>query len=194
MFHPFDGFWDLKHEKRGSVRGGLTIMALTVLALYYNEIGTGYIFNPNQTGANIIVIAGSIILTVFLWVTSNWCLTTLFDGEGSFRDVLIATSYSLAPLPPLLVISTLLTRVLTETEGVIATKLIPIFGVIWVIFLLFFGMLVTHGYSLPKNIITMLGTLLAAAVLTFVAGLFSSLVTKMVLFVVNIVTEVSTRT
>ena len=194
VFHPFDGFWDLKHEKRGSVRGGLTIMALTILALYYNGIGTGYIFNPDQTGANIIWSAMSIILTVFLWVTSNWCLTTLFDGEGSFRDVLIATSYSLAPLPPLLVISTLLTRVLTETEGVIATKLIPIFGLIWMIFLLFFGMLVTHGYSLPKNIITMLGTLLAAAVLTFVAGLFSSLVAKMVLFVVNIVTEVSTRT
>jgi len=26
MFHPFDGFWDLKHEKRGSVRAGATIL------------------------------------------------------------------------------------------------------------------------------------------------------------------------
>ena len=24
MMHPFDGFWDLKHEKRGSIRGALT--------------------------------------------------------------------------------------------------------------------------------------------------------------------------
>ena len=194
VFHPFDGFWDLKHEKRGSVRGGLTIMGLTILALYYNGVGKGYIFNPSQTGAHIIFIAGSIILPVFLWVTANWCLTTLFDGEGSFRDVLIATTYSLSPLPPFLVISTLLTRVLTETEGVIATKLLPIFALIWMIFLLFFGMLVTHGYSLPKNIVTTLGTILAVAVLVFVVGLFSSLVTKMIMFVVNIVTEISTRT
>ena len=193
VFHPFDGFWDLKHEKRGSVRGGLTIMGLTILALFYNGVGQGYIFNPTQRGASIVFFAGTIILPVFLWVTSNWCLTTLFDGEGSFRDVLIATTYSLAPLPPLLVLSTLLTRVLTETEGPIATKLIPIFAYIWVGFLLFFGMLVTHGYSLPKNIVTTFGTILALAVLVFVASLFGSLVGKMIQFVAYIVIEVSAR-
>ena len=193
VFHPFDGFWDLKHEKRGSVRGGLTIMGLTILAFYYQTVGRGYIFNPRQSTSSIIVHAISIILPVFLWVTANWCLTTLFDGEGSFRDVLIATTYSLAPLPPMLVISTLLTNVLTETEGPIATKLIPIFAYIWVGFLLFFGMLVTHGYSLPKNIITTLGTIVALAVLIFVAVLFSSLVGKMIQFVSSIVIEVSGR-
>ena len=193
VFHPFDGFWDLKHEKRGSVRGGLTIMGLTILAFYYRSVGRGYIFNPRQSTSSIIIHAISIILPVFLWVTANWCLTTLFDGEGSFRDVLIATTYSLAPLPPMLVISTLLTNVLTETEGPIATKLIPIFAYIWVGFLLFFGMLVTHGYSLPKNIITTLGTIVALAVLIFVAVLFSSLVGKMIQFVSSIVIEVSGR-
>lgn len=193
VFHPFDGFWDLKHEKRGSVRGGLTIMGLTILAFFYQTIGRGYIFNPRQSTSSIIVHAIAIILPVFLWVTANWCLTTLFDGEGSFRDVLIATTYSLAPLPPMLVISTLLTNVLTETEGPIATKLIPIFAYIWVGFLLFFGMLVTHGYSLPKNIITTLGTIVALAVLIFVAVLFSSLVGKMIQFVSSIVIEVSGR-
>ena len=58
----------------------------------------------------------------------------------------------------------------------------------------FFGMLVTHGYSLPKNIITTLGTIVALAVLVFVAVLFSSLVGKMIQFVSNIVIEVSSRT
>ena len=38
-FHPFDGFWDLKHEKRGSVRGGLTIMGITIIAFFYQSIG-----------------------------------------------------------------------------------------------------------------------------------------------------------
>ena len=51
----------------------------------------------------------------------------------------------------------------------------------------------THGYSLPKNIITTLGTILAAAVLVFVALLFSNLVGKMIQFVANIVIEVSGR-
>ena len=31
-----------------------------------------------------------------LWVTANWCLTTLFDGEGSYRDVtLLDKTYGL---------------------------------------------------------------------------------------------------
>ena len=194
VFHPFDGFWDLKHEKRGSVRGGLTILGLTILAFYYNSIGKGYIFNAHKSTSSIVWIALSITLPLFLWVTANWCLTTLFDGEGSFRDVLVATTYSLAPLPPLMVLSTLLTNVLTETEGAIAIKFIPIFAYIWVGFLLFFGMLVTHGYSLPKNIITTLGTIVALGVLIFVAVLFSSLVGKMIQFVSNIVIEISGRT
>ena len=193
VFHPFDGFWDLKHEKRGSVRGGLTIMGLTVLALYYYTIGQGYIFDPVKNQSFIFIQALSVVLPVFLWVTSNWCLTTLFDGEGSFRDVLITTCYSLSPLPPLLVLSTLLSHVLTKTEGPIAGMIVTIGG-IWVGFLLFFGMLVTHGYSLPKNIITMLGTIVAAAILVFVSLLFSSLVGKMIQFVANIVIEVSGRT
>ena len=193
VFHPFDGFWDLKHEKRGSVRGGLTIMGLTVLALYYNTIGQGYIFDPVKTRSLIFIQALSVVLPVFLWVTSNWCLTTLFDGEGSFRDVLITTCYSLSPLPPLLVLSTLLSHVLTKSEEPII-DMIVIIGGIWVGFLLFFGMLVTHGYSLPKNIITTLGTIVAAAILVFVSLLFSSLVGKMIQFVANIVIEVSGRT
>ena len=192
VFHPFDGFWDLKHEKRGSVRGGLTIMGLTILALYYNTIGKGYIFDPVKNQSLILIQALSVVLPVFLWVTSNWCLTTLFDGEGSFRDVLIMTCYSLSPLPPLLILSTLLSNVLTKTEGPIV-NMIVIIGAIWAGFLLFFGMLVTHGYSLPKNIITTLGTIVAAAVLVFVAMLFSSLVGKMIQFVANIVIEVSGR-
>ncbi|MBR6052910.1 MAG: YIP1 family protein, partial [Clostridia bacterium] len=193
VFHPFDGFWDLKHEKRGSVRGGLTIMGLTVVALYYNTIGQGYIFSPVKSQSNIVFQALAVVLPVFLFVTSNWCLTTLFDGEGSFRDVLITTCYSLAPLPPMLILSTLRSNVLTKTEGPIAGMLVTI-GFIWTVFLLFFGTLVTHGYSLPKNIITTIGTIVAAAVLVFVALLFSNLVGKMIQFVANIVIEVSGRT
>ncbi|MBO5898585.1 MAG: hypothetical protein J6R04_06205, partial [Clostridia bacterium] len=46
ILHPFDGFWDLKHEKRGSLRAALVFLALTVLAFFYQSIGTGYVMNP----------------------------------------------------------------------------------------------------------------------------------------------------
>ena len=194
VFHPFDGFWDLKHEKRGSVRAATTILALTVAAFTYNSIGKGYLFDTSngKSTQNAIMSVLSVLLPVFLFAISNWCLTTLFDGEGSFKDIYIAVCYALAPLPLFLIISTILTYFMTESEGGIINLLVA-FGFIWAIILLFFGVLVTHDYSIGKNILTILGTILAMAIIIFVIVLFSSLVVKMVSFVISLITEIGNR-
>ena len=192
IFHPFDGFWDLKHEKRGSVRGGLTILGITIVAFFYQSIGKGYIFNPRDTYSTIFVQVLSVGVPVILWCLGNWCLTTLFDGEGSFKDIFIATTYSLAPLAPLVIVSTILTNVLTSGEGAMINLLVTI-GYVWVAFLLFFGMLVTHDYALGKNVLITACTIVAMAVIMFVAILFSSLVIKMVTFIIAIITEIANR-
>lgn len=192
VFHPFDGYWDLKHEQRGSVRAGSTILGLTVLAFFYQAIGQGYIFSPRENYSSVFIQLISVIIPFALWVVANWCLTTLFDGEGSFKDVYIATCYSLAPLPLFIVASTILTNVLTVTEGTIPTLLISL-GYIWVGILLFFGTLVTHDYSLGKNVITVLGTIVAMAIIMFIAILFSSLVVKMITFLISLFTEIGNR-
>jgi hypothetical protein len=66
-------------------------------------------------------------------------------------------------------------------------------GYVWAGILLFFGMLVTHGYTINKNIATILGTVLAMAIIIFVVVLFSSLVAKMVTFIIAIFTEIGNR-
>ena len=192
VFHPFDGFWDLKHEKRGSVRASLTIMGITILAFFYQAIGQGYSFNPRGDYSTVFIQVIAVIVPVALWCVGNWCLTTLFDGEGSFKDIVIATGYSLAPLPIFVIISTILTNVMTTAEGSMVSLLVTI-GYVWVGILLFFGMVVTHDYSIGKNFITVLGTIVAMAIIIFVIVLFSSLVAKMVSFIVAIFSEVGNR-
>ena len=192
IFHPFDGFWDLKHEKRGSVRAASTILGITIVAFFYQAIGQGYMFNPRGDYSTVFLQVIAVLVPVLLWVVSNWCLTTLFDGEGSLKDIYIATCYSLAPLPVFVIISTVLTNVFTVTEGSMVTLLVTI-GYIWVGLLLFFGMSVTHDYSMGKNFITTLGTIVAMCVIMFIAILFSSLVIKMVTFLVAIFTELFGR-
>ena len=192
VFHPFDGFWDLKHEKRGSVRAASTILALTVLAFFYNSIGKGYLFNAKGTYSSIFVAILSVAIPAMLWVIANWCLTTLFEGEGSFKDIYIATCYALAPLPLFLTVSTMLSNVMVTTEGKMV-NLIVTFGFIWTVILIFFGMLVTHDYSITKNFVTILGTILAMAVIMFLIILFGSLMMKIVTFVVSLVKEIGNR-
>jgi len=192
VFHPFDGFWDLKHEKRGSVRAALTIILITIAAFFYQAIGQGYSFNPRGDYSTVFIEVIAVIVPVALWCVGNWCLTTLFDGEGSFKDILIATGYSLAPLPVFVTISTILTNLLTSSEGSMVGLLVT-FGYVWVGILLFFGMLVTHDYTTNKNFITVLGTIVAMAIIMFVAILFSSLVVKMVTFIIALITEIGNR-
>ncbi len=192
VFHPFDGFWDLKHEKRGSVRAASTILGLTVLAFFYQAIGQGYMFNTRGNYSSVVLQFVAVIVVVLLWVVANWCLTTLFDGEGSFKDIYIATCYSLAPLPLFIIISTALSNVLTLTEGSIVTLIVAI-GYVWVGILLFFGMVVTHDYTTGKNVITTIGTIAAMLIILFIVILFSSLVVKMITLIVAIIQEIGNR-
>ncbi len=192
IFHPFDGFWDLKHEKRGSVRAGLVYVIVTIIAFFYQSVGTGYIFNPTGNFMNIFAQIASVAVPLILWVVANWCLTTLFDGEGSFKDIFIATSYSLLPVPMLIVPSVIFSNILAENEGQLITLLVGI-AFVWAGMLIFFGMMVTHDYSLLKNITTTLGTIVAMAFIIFVAVLFTSLVARMVSFVSSIIVELTYR-
>ena len=192
IFHPFDGFWDLKHEKRGSVRAGTTILGITILSFFYQAIGRGYIFNPRDNYSTVFIQVISVLVPVLLWVVANWCLTTLFDGEGSFKDIYIATCYSLAPLPLFVIVSTIFTNIATVGESSMVNLIVTI-GYVWVAILLFFGMVVTHDYSIGKNVITTLGTIVAMAVIMFIIILFSSLVMKMITFIIAIFTEIGNR-
>ena len=192
MFHPFDGFYDLKHEHRGSVRASLVFIALTIVAFFYQSIGNGYIFNPTRNVSTIWVQAIGVLVPFFLFVIANWCLTTLFEGEGSFKDIFVSTSYSLLPLVLLYIPTTIATNIATASEKGLINMIITI-AFIWVGLLLFCGVMITHDYSLFKNLITILGTIVAMAFIVFVVLLFSMLLSKLVSLVTNIVTEIQYR-
>ena len=192
MFHPFDGFWDLKHEKRGSVRAGTTILGLAILTFYYQNIGQGYILNAQGGYSSLFGVALSIIMPLALWIAANWCLTTLFEGEGSFKDIYIASTYALMPVVLIMIPTTIASNFVLENE-VNMLSLLNGFAFVWVGLLLFFGMMVTHDYTIGKNILTTVGTLIGMICIMFIAILFTTLLGKLVSFVTNIITEIQFR-
>ena len=192
IFHPFDGFWDLKHEKRGSMRSASVILIATILVYFYNSIGKGYIFNPYTSYSDIFGAVSAGLAPLLLWVVANWCLTTLFEGEGSMRDIFIASCYCLTPLILLIFPSTLLSHVLAANEGGILT-LLSTFAYLWLGILVVLGMMVTHDYSVGKNLLTCLATIVGMAFIMFIGILFASLMTKIVMFITQIVEEIAFR-
>ena len=192
IFHPFDGFWDLKHEKRGSVRGAIFFIVLAIATFYYQAIGQGYLLDPFASLASVWAQVFGVLVPLFLFVLANWCLTTLFEGEGSFKDIFVAAGYSLLPIPLLVIPTTIYSNFCITTETDII-GFISSFAFIWLGLLLFFGTMVTHDYSMGKNVITVLGTVVGMVFIMFLAVLFTTLVGKIVGLITNIVDEIQYR-
>ena len=192
IMHPFDGFWDLKHEKRGSVRAGTTYLLVAIATIYYQSIGSGYVTNPQ---GNYITIWGAILnvcIPLGLWIVANWCITTLFEGEGSLKDVYIASTYALLPMILTMIPATIASNFVLASEVKMIT-LVTTIGFIWLGMLLFFGIMITHDYTIGKNFITTLATLVGMICIMFIVLLFSTLLGKLVGFVSTVINELQYR-
>lgn len=194
MFHPFDGFWDLKREKRGSLRAANILVALFVLLYGARYQLSGYCFTHARfEDLNVLYGLLMMVLPLAMWIVSNWCFTSLMDGEGSFKDIYIATAYALAPYIITAIPMLLLSHCLSGNEAFIYNTFDSII-MFWMLALIFFGMQITHDYSLGKGILTGVLTLVGMCLMMFLALVCFNIGQDMISFVRDIYTEVSYRT
>jgi hypothetical protein len=193
--HPLDGFWDLKHEKRGRAYIAVLFLILYVLTGILNKQFNNYTFNTYKVFPENIDIVGSFtttFLVVVIWVAANWGLTTLFDGEGSMKDVFLYTGYSMLPLVLSQIVLIPLTNVLTVNEATIVT-LVTVVGYGWSAILLYTGTMTTHQYSGGKTFIILLAILLGMVIIVFLGVLFFFLVQEIWNFIYTIYRELELR-
>ncbi len=190
ILRPFDGFWDLKREHRGSFRAALTFVAIVVFLTTFEKQTTGFLFNPVRlTDINVVVDILTVGMVYVLWCVSNWCLTSLMDGEGGMRDIFIAMGYALLPMILIRLPMVLLSLVFTQEEGTFYYVL-DVFSYLWTGFLVFFGVMITHQYSFKKTVLTCLCTVLGMAIILFIGLLFFNVIQQMITFGVTIYREI----
>lgn len=191
--HPFDGFWDLKRESKGTLSAALTFAVLTVLMLVMQKQGTAFLFNRNRLEeVDMMVDIVTVGLLFILWCVSNWCLTSLMDGEGKMRDIAIFTGYSLLPLLLIQFPLILVSHLITAEEGTFY-YVFSVFSYLWTIALLVLGMMITHQYSMKKTLATTLLTLLGMAIILFIGLLFFSVIQQFLTFIVTAYKEIRFR-
>lgn len=193
MLHPFDGFWDIKYDNKGKVRLALAILVLLTVTTILQRQWSGFVVNFNNPNElNSINELKYIVLPFLLWCVSNWSLTTLMDGEGKFREIIMVTGYALLPLAITHMASTVLSNVITLQEAAFYYFL-ESFAFIWFLWLLFIGTMTVHQYTVFKTLVTMGLTLLVMGVMMFLGLLFFSLIQQMLGFVLTIYNELSLR-
>jgi hypothetical protein len=193
IFHPFKGFWELKHEKKGDVWSATILLFIMCLVSILKYTLTGYIININALqDFNILLQIGIIIVPFGLWCISNWCTTTLMDGEGSLKDIYIMTAYALIPLiifyVPLIIFSNIISIEETSFYSFFTNL-----AIILTAFMLFIGTMTIHQYSILKTILTIILVLLGMAILIFLGLLFVALIQQVISFVELVYKELILR-
>lgn len=193
IFHPFDGFWDLKHERRGNLKAAIIIVFLLGVTYILRRQLTGFIFNNVKLlELNIFLEITSVAVPFLLWCIANWCLTTLMDGEGSFKDIVITSAYALTPLIiinlPLIPFS----NIITVEEGAFY-HFFSSLAVVWSTILMIIGTSVVHQYSIRKTVLTCIFIVVGMGIIIFIALLFFNLIHQMYWFFYSIYKEISLR-
>jgi hypothetical protein len=193
MFRPFDGFYDLKHERKGSWAVTVTIMVCLIIVNIMRRQLTGFTFNSLQTeNLNVMSEILGVLVVYFMFCLANWAMTTLMDGEGSFGNILMYTAYSLTPMIIFGVVFIVLSNVLVIAE-IVFLQLVNAVAALWSAFLLFVGTLTTHQYTIKKTILTFILILIVMLLMLFLFALLFALYDRIAEFIRTIFKEISLR-
>jgi len=193
IIHPIDGFWDLSHEKRGSMAAANVIIAAAVLVEILRLTLTSFQFvTINMEYFNAVIVAMRILLPVFLWTVANWSLTTLMDGKGRMGEIYMAICYALTPYVIINAAMIVLSQLITYEEGAVYWVLAG-FAILWTGILILCAMMMVHDYSMLKTILSSLLTVIGMGLMVFIFVVFFSLVSDAVAYFVSLYKEILFR-
>jgi hypothetical protein len=191
--HPADTCYEIKAKKRVSMTTAWLILGLLFLLYIAGILWTGFIFNrviPEET--ILVKEALSILLPILIFVIANYLMSSLMEGEGTFRATFINSVGTLMPVFILYPIIIALSNVITLNESFLYTMgLSVMFG--WVAILVFFNIKETHNYTVGQTIVNLLMTLLMMVILILVLIMVYLMVLQVTDFLTDVIKEVILR-
>lgn len=102
VFHPFEGFEDLRWKKAGSVLFASIVIVLWFIGavLYDNFYGQQFMMSSVRLFSIVPYIVQTIVLFL-TWVVGNWSICTLLEGEGTMKKIYIYSAYAMIPFTSL---------------------------------------------------------------------------------------------
>ncbi|HEZ7985436.1 MAG TPA: Yip1 family protein [Ruminococcus sp.] len=193
VFHPVDGFEDMRWKKAGSLKIAFIIVFLLFFALIAHERLYGFQFGSVEDKTFSIVPYFMKSMVAFaVWVVGNWAVCTIFSGEGTMRNICIYSAYSLVPFIVQMLVNVMLSHVLVRDEAVFM-QIIRAVGILWSVLLMFSAVRSVHGYSAAKTFFAIVLTLASALIMLILFVLLLSLIQQIYIFISTIVTEITYR-
>ncbi len=191
---PADSFYYIKRNLRGSLGFAaliyLWVIIVRVLSLYVMSFPFNRYASPVQIHAeNEIAMLGVLLI---LWNVANYLVSTISDGEGRVRDVVIGTAYSLFPYALFMLPIALLSNVLTLNEVFLVTFSQQLV-LAWTGLMLFIMVKEVHNYSFSETVRNVLTTLFTMGILALTAYMLYLLFGQLFNFISAIWQEIGLR-
>lgn len=191
---PADSFYYIKYNFRGSLRFAFIIYVWVVIVRVLSLYVTAFVFNP-YTSLSYIPIENEIVYTVLLlllWNAANYLVSTISDGEGRVRDVVIGTAYSLFPYTLFALPIALLTNILTLNEVFLYTFSLNLMWV-WLGIMLFIMVKEIHNYTFSETVRNVLITLFTMALFVLIGYILYVLFNQLFDFISAVAQELRLR-
>ena len=193
LVHPFDGFFEIRFRNHGSAfLATLLLIAYAVLNCLKFQY-TGFPMNMNNIDEmDALSLFISVVSVVALFTVSNWTVTTLFNGKGKMKDIFIVVCYSLTI--PIIgdAIVTFASNFVTLDEVMILTS-VQMLCYAYFAFLVIAGLTTIHEYGFGGSIMSIVMSIVAAAIILFMGILVFSMLERMVSFFSSVTEELMRR-
>ena len=192
MFHPFDGFYDLKFEGKWGAIPILLVFTLLVRmgslswsSFHFSEL------DPEDTSFFLELI--KIMAPWLTWCIASYAVSSIAYGEGTFKQIVIASAYCLMPyilfnLPLVVVFS----HILSRDEKAMYYFLFAVIQC-WVGLLFFIQVWSIHNFTFGRALGITALTLISILVIWVLLGLVFVLTNQMVQFFAELGYEFTTR-
>lgn len=192
--YPADSFYYIKKDLRGSLRFAFLLYAWVVVARVLSLYLTGFLFSPYASPAQIRVEQEItyLVLGLVLWNAANYLVSTISDGEGRVRDVVIGSAYSLFPYALFAVPIALFSNLLSLNEIFLYTFSTQLM-LFWTGLMFFIMVKEVHNYSLSETIRNILITLFTMGIFLLTGYILYVLFNQLYEFIRAIVQEVGLR-
>ena len=191
--HPSDGFYWIRHQERGSIGIAVLLVILYGVVFSMNRIYASFVVNDIEprTVNSVAELAGVLIL-YFVLCVGNWSVTCLMEGEGRFKDILIAIGYSMLPLAVCTVLATVVSQAVAENEEAFYSIILGL-STAYTVIMMLIGIMQVHNYTLGKTLVTLFLTIVAVFIIIFLALLVFNFITQVYTFFRSIYTELVFR-
>ena len=190
--HPIDNAYEIRKGHTGTYLSATILYAVAFLLIVLYQTASGFIFSVRARDFSLLNVLLLFVGALGLFLISNYFISSINDGEGTFRSVYIAVAYSLAPALLIMPFVILFANVATIDETYLINTVI---GVVLLLcgINIFLSIIEVHQYNVRQTIVNILLTLFFMAVIIFAVSIVYLLVKQIFDFVSSIFVEVNLR-